>query len=123
MSNTMTPLLAHPSAKICSGRSERCDQPIRFRKVSGATHPMAERLNFCLIDFRFLNSPEQSWHRSRCSSQAFESAASDSPSKNACRTRFQSEQALAVLMLVSGAGGEIMTRRTMSLSENISWLA
>jgi hypothetical protein len=28
-----------------------------------------------------------------------------------------------VLMLVSGAGGEIMTMRTMSLSENISSLA
>jgi hypothetical protein len=24
---------------------------------------MAERLNFRLIDFRFLNSPEQRWHR------------------------------------------------------------
>jgi hypothetical protein len=84
---------------------------------------MAERLNFCLIDFRFLNSPEQRWHRSRCSSQTCESAASNSPSKKAWRTSFQSEQAPAVLMLVSGAGGEIMTMHTMSLSENISWLA
>ena len=43
--------------------------------------------------------------------------------EKACRTSSQSEQAPAVLMLVSGAGGEIMTMRTMSLSENISWLA
>ena len=41
---------------------------------------MMERLNLCLIDFRFLNSPEQRWHRPRCSSQASESAASSSPS-------------------------------------------
>jgi tRNA G46 methylase TrmB len=84
---------------------------------------MAERLNFRLIDFRFLNSPEQRWHRSRCSSHACESAASNSPSKKAWRTSFQSEQAPAALMLGSGAGGEIMTMRTMSLSENISRLA
>jgi hypothetical protein len=84
---------------------------------------MAERLNFRLIDFRFLNSPEQRWYRSRCSSHACESAASNSPSKKASRTSFQSEQAPAALMLGSGAGGEIMTMRTMSLSENISRLA
>jgi GTP cyclohydrolase II len=41
---------------------------------------MVERLNLCLIDFRFLNSPEQRWHRPRCSSQASKSAASNSPS-------------------------------------------
>ena len=81
---------------------------------------MAERLNFCLIDFRFLNSPEQRWHRLRCSSQAFESAASNSPSKKACRASSQSEQAPAVLILVSGAGGEVMAMRIMSLSENIN---
>ena len=40
--------------------------------------------------------------------------------KKACRTSLQSEQAPGVLMLVSGAGGEIMTIRTMSLSENTS---
>jgi hypothetical protein len=84
---------------------------------------MVVRLNFRLIDFRFLNSPEQRRHRSRCNSQACESAASNSPSKKAWRTSSQSEQAAAVLMLVSGAGGDIMTMRTMSLSENISWLA
>jgi hypothetical protein len=99
------------------------DQPIRFRKLSGAAHPRAERLNFCLIDFRSLNSPEQRWHRPRCSSQACESAASNSPSKKAWRTSSQSEQAPAVLMLVSGAGGEIMTMRNISLSEDINWLA
>src|SRR2546423_3659288 len=64
---------------------------------------LAERLNFCLIDFRFLNSPEQRWHRLRCSSQACESAASNSPSKNACRTSLQSEQGPYVLMPMSGA--------------------
>jgi hypothetical protein len=84
---------------------------------------MAERLNFRLSDFSFLNSPEQRWHRLRCNSQACESAASNSPSKKACRTSFQSEQAPAVLMPVLGAGGEIMTIRIMSLSRNISWLA
>jgi hypothetical protein len=81
---------------------------------------MAERLNLCRIEVRFLNSPEQRWHRSRCSSQACESAPSNSPSKNAWRTSLQSEQAPTVLMLVSSAGGEIMTMCTMSLSENIS---
>jgi hypothetical protein len=81
---------------------------------------MAERLIFRLIDFRFLNSPEQRWHRSRCSSQACESAASNSPSKKAWSASSQSEQAPVVLILVSGAGGEIMAMRTMSLSENIS---
>ena len=119
----MTPLLAPSSAKIHSGRFDRRNQPIRFRKASGALHPMVERLSFRLIDSRFLNSPEQRWHRSRCSSQARESAASNSPSKNACRTSLQSEQAPAVLILVSGAGEKIMTMRTMSLSENISSLA
>ena len=84
---------------------------------------MTERLSFFLIDFRLFISPEQRWHRPRCSSQAGESAASNSPSKKACRTSSQSEQAPAVLMLVSGAGGEIMTMRTMSLSEDTSWLA
>jgi hypothetical protein len=81
---------------------------------------MAERLIFRLIDFRFLNSPEQRWHRSRCNSQACESAASNSPSKKAWSASSQSEQAPVVLILVSGAGGEIMAMRTMSLSENIS---
>jgi hypothetical protein len=84
---------------------------------------MAERLIFCLIDFRFSNSPEQRWHRPRCSLQASESAASNSPSKKACRTSSQSEQGPAVLMLDAGAGGGSMAMRTMSLSEDISWLA
>jgi len=84
---------------------------------------MAERLSFCLIDFRLFISPEQRWHRPRCSSQASESAASNSPSKKACRTSSQSEQAPAVLMLDSGAGGGSMGMRTMSLSEDTSWLA
>jgi len=84
---------------------------------------MVERFNLCLIDFRFFISPEQRRHRPRCSSQASESAASNSPSKKARSTSSQSEQAPAVLMLISGAGGEIMTMRTMSLSENISSLA
>jgi DNA modification methylase len=55
-------------------------QLIRLRKAAGAVHPMAERLNLCRIDFRFLNSPER--HRPRCSSQAGESTASNSPSKH-----------------------------------------
>jgi hypothetical protein len=84
---------------------------------------MAERLNLCRIDFRFLNSPEQRWHRPRCSSQASESTASNSPSKNACRTNSQSAQAPAVLMLDSGAGGAIVAIRSVLLSQNISWLA
>jgi hypothetical protein len=104
-------------------RTFRKAQPIRFRKTTGAAHPMAERLIFCLIDFRFFNSPEQPWHRPRCSSQATESAASNSSSKNAWRTSAQSEQAPAVLMLDSGAGGGSMAMRSMSLSEDISWLA
>src|ERR1700731_3592173 len=99
------------------------DQPIRFRKASGTAHPTAERLIFCLIDFRFFNSPEQPWHRSRCSSQASESAAANSPSKKACRTSSQSEQGPVVLRLDSGAGGGSIAMRTMSLSEDISWLA
>jgi hypothetical protein len=37
------------------------------------THPMAERLSFCLIDFRSFILPEQRLHRPRCSSQASES--------------------------------------------------
>ena len=78
---------------------------------------MAERLNFCLIDFRIFNSPEQLWHRPRCSSQASESAASNSPSKNALRTSSQSEQAPVVLMLDSDAGGGIMAMSTISLRE------
>jgi hypothetical protein len=41
-------------------------------KAAGALHPMVERLNLRLIDFRFLNSPEQRWQRPRCSSQASE---------------------------------------------------
>jgi hypothetical protein len=43
--------------------------------------------------------------------------------EKAWRTSFQSEQAPAVLMLVSSGGGEIMTMHTMSPNENISWLA
>jgi hypothetical protein len=43
--------------------------------------------------------------------------------KNAWRTSSQSEQAPAVLMLDSGAGGGSMAMRTISLSEDISWLA
>jgi hypothetical protein len=99
------------------------NQPMRFRKASGGAHPIAERLIFCLIDFRFFNSPEQPWHRPRWSSQASESVASNSPSKNAWRTSSQSEQAPAALMLDSGAGGGSITMHTMSLSEDISWLA
>jgi hypothetical protein len=34
-----------------------------LRKAAGAVHPVVERLNLCLIDFGFLNSPEQRWHR------------------------------------------------------------
>ena len=41
---------------------------------------MVERLNLCLIDFRYLNSPEQRWHRPRCSSLTSKSAAPGSPS-------------------------------------------
>jgi hypothetical protein len=41
---------------------------------------MVGRVNLCLIEFRFLNSPEQRWHRPRCSSQASEAAAPNSPS-------------------------------------------
>src|SRR5258707_11933405 len=98
-------------------------QPIRLRKAAGAVHPMAERLNLCRIDFRFLNSPEQRWHRPRCSSQAIESTASNSPSKKACRTNSHSAQAPAVLLRDSGAGGAIMAIRSVLLSQNISWLA
>src|SRR5258705_5860140 len=43
---------------------------------------MADGLNLCRIVFRFLNPPEQRWHRPRCSSQASESTASNSPSKH-----------------------------------------
>jgi hypothetical protein len=111
MSKAMAPLLVRSSTKICSGRSERRDYPIRFRKASGATHPRAEPLNFSLIDFRFLNSLEQPWHRSRCSSQVKESAASNSPSKKAWSTSSHSEQGPAVLMLDVGIGGGIMAIR------------
>ena len=84
---------------------------------------MAERLSFCLIDFRSFISPEQRLHRPRCSSQASEPAASNSPSKNACRTSSQSEQAPAVLILASRAGGRTMAMRIVSLSENVNWRA
>src|ERR1700687_1359057 len=59
----MTPLIAPSSTKVANVPLEGRYQPIRFRKASGATHPMVERLNFRLIDFRFLSSPEQRWHR------------------------------------------------------------
>ena len=84
---------------------------------------MAERLSFCLIDFRSFIRPEQRWHRARCSSQASESAAFNSPSKKACRTSSQSVQAPAVLVLDSGAGVRIMAMRIASLSENVNWPA
>jgi len=82
---------------------------------------MAKLLSFCLIDFRSFISPEQRWHRPRCSSQASESAAFNSPSKKACRTSFQSVQAPAVLVLDSGAGGRIMAMHIASLSKNLNW--
>jgi hypothetical protein len=74
---------------------------------------MAERLSFRLMNFKFFISPEQRWHRPRCSSHVNESAASNSPSKKAWRTSSHSGQAPAVLMLVSGAGGRITAMRTM----------
>jgi hypothetical protein len=46
-------LLARFTAKSCSERRfESRYWPIRLRKASGASHPTAERLSFCLIDFR-----------------------------------------------------------------------
>jgi hypothetical protein len=76
---------------------------------------MAKCVIFRLMDFKFLISPKQRWHRSRCCSHVNESAASNSPSKKAWRTSSHSGQAPAVLMLDSGAGGRIMAMRTMYL--------
>jgi hypothetical protein len=73
---------------------------------------MAERLSFRLMNFKFFISPEQRWHRPRCSSQVNESAASNSPSKKAWRTSSHSGQAPAIV-LDSGAGGRIIAIRTM----------
>jgi hypothetical protein len=84
---------------------------------------MVERLNLCLSDFRFLNSSEHRSHRPRCSSQVSESAASNSPSKNACKTNAQSGQAPTALVPDSGAGGGTLAMRTELPGEKISWLA
>jgi hypothetical protein len=83
---------------------------------------MAERLSFRLMNFKFFISPEQRWHRPRCSSQVNESAASNSPSKKAWRTSSHSEQGPAILMLDSSAGRrQIMAMRT-NLTENVNRL-
>jgi hypothetical protein len=83
-------------------RPEMLDYPIRFRNATGAVQPIAERVNIHLMDFNFFTSTKQPWHRPRCCSQANESAASNSPSKNAWRTSSHSGQGLAVLVLDSG---------------------
>jgi hypothetical protein len=60
----MTPLLAPSSAKIRRERFPSKDAISRFdcaRQQAQSTR--WERLNLCRIDFRFLNSPEQRWHR------------------------------------------------------------
>ena len=80
-------------------------------------------MNFSLMDFKLFISAEQRWHRSRCCSQVKESAASNSPSKNAWSTSSHSEQGPAVLMLDVGIRGEIMAIRFMQLGENVNWPA
>ena len=84
---------------------------------------MAERLNFRLIDFSFFPFPRNVGIARGEVHRLTTLPASNSPSKKACRTSSQSEQAPAVLMLDTGAGGGSMAMRTMSLSEDISWLA
>jgi hypothetical protein len=76
--------------------------PIRFRNAIGAVQPIAERVNIRLMDFNFFTSTKQPRHCPRCCSQANESAASNSQSKNAWRTSSHSEQGPAVLVLDSG---------------------
>jgi hypothetical protein len=69
---------------------------------------MTERVNFRLMEFNFLISPEQPWHCPRCCSHVDESSASNSPSKKAWRTSSHSEQGPTVLTFDSGAGRKIM---------------
>jgi hypothetical protein len=83
---------------------------------------MAERLILRLIEFKFFTSIEQPWHCPRCCSHFCESAASNSPSKNAWRASSHSEQGPALLILHSGLGGGHIAVRTRSLSETVSWL-
>jgi hypothetical protein len=73
---------------------------------------MTERVNFRLMEFNFLISPEQPWHCKRCCPHVDESSASNSPSKKAWRTSSHSEQGPTVLALDSGVGGKIIGNRT-----------
>ena len=66
---------------------------------------MTERLSIRLMDFKFLISTEQPRHRPRCSSNANESAVSNSPSKNAWRAISHSEQGPVTLIPDSFIGG------------------
>jgi hypothetical protein len=119
-----SPLLARFSAKPAANAASKGEiSQFDFARRQAQPTPMAERLSFCLIDFKSFISPEQRWHRPRCSSPANESAAFNSPSKNACRTSSQSVQAPALLVLDSGGGGWITAMRIASLSENVNWPA
>jgi hypothetical protein len=85
----------------------------------GATHSLAKRLSFRLVDFRpFIRRSNVGIARDAAGKQ--KSAAFQFSVKNACRTTSQSVQAPTVFVLNSGTARRIVPIRIASLSKTVN---